>query len=89
MQATIDLTLLHPPTVFRVIRERGGVDDADMLRTFNLGAGLIAVVAPGLVERVRIHLGKHGYESAVIGEIVANGDVATGKVGFVGAIGWG
>ncbi len=88
LQAAIDLALLDPPTVFRVIRERGGVEDADMLRTFNLGAGLIAVVAPEVVEQVQGHLAGHGCASAVIGEIVTNEDATAGKVGFRGMLGW-
>jgi phosphoribosylaminoimidazole (AIR) synthetase len=64
------------------------VDDADMLRTFNLGAGLLLVVAPDLLERAQAHLASQGYESAAIGEIVASEDTATSKVVFAGAIGW-
>jgi phosphoribosylformylglycinamidine cyclo-ligase len=88
LRADIDLALLRPPAVFRTIRDWGGVDDADMLRTFNLGAGLIMVVAPDFADRARSHLAAHGCESAVIGEIVAGADATAGKVAFGGAIGW-
>ena len=59
-----------------------------MLRTFNLGAGLIAGLAPELVAQARTHLATQGYDSAIIGEIVASDDPAASKVGFSGAIGW-
>ena len=71
MQAQIDLATLQPPAVFGVIRERGAVEDADMLRTFNMGAGLLVVAAPDAVETITAHLTAQGYESNVIGEIVA------------------
>jgi phosphoribosylformylglycinamidine cyclo-ligase len=88
LRAAIDLALLRPPTIFHAIRERGNVDDADMLRTYNLGAGLLLVVAPDMLERAQAHLARQGYESAPIGEIVASGDPAAGKVAFTGTIGW-
>jgi phosphoribosylformylglycinamidine cyclo-ligase len=88
LSAAIDLTQFNPPTVFRTIRERGGVDDADMLRTFNLGAGLIAVLTRNLVAQAQAHLASQGYDSAIIGEIVASDDPAATKVGFSGTIGW-
>jgi phosphoribosylformylglycinamidine cyclo-ligase len=88
LRAEIDLAAIKPPTVFRTIRERGNVEDADMLRTFNLGAGLVMVVAPDLLERAQAHLTGHGYESVVIGEIGASEDAAAGKVAFAGTIGW-
>ncbi|MFN8539671.1 MAG: phosphoribosylformylglycinamidine cyclo-ligase [Thermomicrobiales bacterium] len=88
LRADIDLTQLRPPTIFHVIRERGNVEDADMLRTYNLGAGLLMVVAPELLERAQAHLARQGYESTAIGEIVVSEDPAAGKVAFTGKIGW-
>lgn len=88
LQATIDLATLRLPTVFQVIAERGGVDDADMLRTFNLGAGLLIVAAPGVVAEVSAHLAAQGYESAVVGEIGATAQKAAPKVVFTGALAW-
>lgn len=87
LQATIDLGTLRPPTVFRVIRERGGTDDADMLRTFNLGAGLLIVAAPEAADEIGAHLAARGYESADIGAIGAAADTAP-KVAFTGALAW-
>lgn len=56
--------------IFRLIRDVGGVEDADMLRTFNLGVGMTMVCDPAAVEGVREHLSRHGCESYVIGRIV-------------------
>ncbi|HEX6140518.1 MAG TPA: phosphoribosylformylglycinamidine cyclo-ligase [Candidatus Limnocylindria bacterium] len=38
------------PRIFSLIQERGDVPDAEMVRTFNLGIGLTAVVRPDLVD---------------------------------------
>ncbi|HEU5327929.1 MAG TPA: phosphoribosylformylglycinamidine cyclo-ligase, partial [Thermomicrobiales bacterium] len=86
LHARIDLGAIAPPPVFRVIHEHGGVDDADMLRTFNLGVGLALVVAPGAVDGVRQHLA--GWDCACwpIGVIEAGGE--SGKVVFAGTLGW-
>ena len=88
LRARIDLAALTPPPVFGVIRARGGVDDADMLRTFNLGAGLLIVAAPEAVEPIAAHLAGQGYESGVIGEIVAADGGEGGRVAFSGALTW-
>ncbi len=88
LTATIDLPALRPPTVFRVIRERGGVDDADMLRTFNLGAGLLLVAAPDALAEIGAHLTARGYENTVVGTIGPAADPAIGRVTFTGALPW-
>ena len=88
LQAQIDLSALHPPAVFGVIRERGAVEDADMLRTFNLGAGLLVVAAPDAVAAITAHLTAQGYASNVIGEIVPAAETAARRVAFTGAIAW-
>jgi phosphoribosylformylglycinamidine cyclo-ligase len=38
------------PRIFSLIQERGDIPDAEMVRTFNLGIGLTAVVRPEMVE---------------------------------------
>ena len=88
LQARIDLATLRPPAVFGVIRERGGVNDADMLRTFNLGAGLLVVAAPEAVEEIAAHLTARGYENRVIGAIVPATGAEGGRVAFTGALAW-
>jgi len=37
VDAVVDLDAVRPQSVFHVIRDVGAVDDADMLRTFNMG----------------------------------------------------
>lgn len=52
LSAQIDLSRLEILPIFNLIRERAGVDDAEMLKTFNLGAGMVAVVRPEDVQPV-------------------------------------
>ncbi len=46
LAAQIRLSSWTPPPVFHWLADRGGIDEHEMLRTFNCGIGLIAVVAP-------------------------------------------
>jgi phosphoribosylformylglycinamidine cyclo-ligase len=61
------------PPIFRLIRENGGIEDAEMFRTFNMGVGMVLVVAPGDAERTVTLFAKRGLKAWVIG------DVARGK----------
>jgi phosphoribosylformylglycinamidine cyclo-ligase len=41
------------PRIFSLLQEAGDIPDAEMVRTFNLGIGLTAVVRPELVDAAR------------------------------------
>ena len=57
--------------VFQALQARGGVEDAEMFRTFNMGIGYIVVVAPERADRVAAALSAAGETVRAIGEIVA------------------
>lgn len=57
----LDRASWQVPAIFRTIQERGRVDDAEMLATFNLGIGMVLVMAPAQVPPGAL----------VIGEVVA------------------
>jgi len=59
------------PPVFRLIRRGGDVRLAEMRDVFNLGVGMIAVVPPGAVDRVRTAAARSGDETWIVGDIVA------------------
>ena len=84
VSARLDLGALRVPDVFKMIRDRGGVSDEDMIRTFNLGVGLALVCAGNAQERFCEHLGAQGYEAWPIGEIVDG----SGEVELSGQIEW-
>ena len=50
--ATLDVPSWTPPPLFGYIQEHGRVDDAEMFNVFNMGVGMIAVVAPDDVDGV-------------------------------------
>ncbi len=45
------------PAVFRLLRELGEIDDREMLRTFNMGIGIIVCVPPGSAQEALDVLG--------------------------------
>ncbi len=67
--ARLDLAAVNVPPIFGWLARTGGVAEAEMLRTFNCGVGMIVVVAPGDVERVRAALAEENKRSFVFGEI--------------------
>jgi phosphoribosylformylglycinamidine cyclo-ligase len=64
------------PALFRVIQEGGRISDDEMFRTFNMGVGMIAVVAPGDLHDVEHSLERRGETSFVIGTVVPGEGVA-------------
>jgi len=58
------------PPVFTAMQRLGGVEDGEMLRTFNMGIGMVCVVAPDLVPALEAHLDAVGERHFVIGAIV-------------------
>ncbi len=63
------------PAVFRLIQEHGPVNEAEMLRTFNLGIGLVCIVAPEQREPALETLEAAGERAWHLGEVAA-GDSA-------------
>jgi phosphoribosylformylglycinamidine cyclo-ligase len=64
------------PALFRIIQKGGGVPDEEMLRTFNMGIGMVVVVAPGDLHDVEHSLERRGEASFVIGRVVAGSGVS-------------
>jgi phosphoribosylformylglycinamidine cyclo-ligase len=70
MHAAIDRTCWTPPPIFRWLQRIGRVPDADMLRTFNMGIGLIAACAAEHATTLIDALAAAGEPGAVnIGEV--------------------
>lgn len=44
---TLDRSVWHVPPIFRLIQQRGQVIDDEMHRVFNMGIGMVVIVAPG------------------------------------------
>lgn len=58
------------PPVFKLIQEIGEVAEEEMMRTFNMGIGLVAVVPENRAGAVMAHLEERGEKSYLIGEVV-------------------
>ncbi len=58
------------PPVFRVIEERGGVDPAELYHVFNMGIGMVALVAPDAAEDILRFIRRQGHAAWEIGEVV-------------------
>lgn len=76
--ARVDTASWRPPAVFGVLARAGGVARREMYRVFNMGVGMLGVVAPaeadGLVSRLR----ERGEEAWIAGEVVAGTGVEMG-----------
>lgn len=84
LDASIDRSAIRVLPIFKTIREVGNVDEADMLRTFNMGVGMTLVAAPEAAAGILKHLNDRGCESYPIGTIVKG----SGKVQYAGQVNW-
>ena len=71
LDLAIDWTSWKPNPIFALIQETGGVEDAEMRKTFNLGIGLVFVVAPEDEEHLNALLRERHEEPLRIGEVVS------------------
>ncbi|MDE0027249.1 MAG: phosphoribosylformylglycinamidine cyclo-ligase [Spirochaetaceae bacterium] len=86
--AQIDLSRIVVPEIFAVLRAAGSLPDAEMLRVFNCGAGMLAVVAAGSDGEVRSAAAAAGVACYPVGRIVAADAAAPDRVAFRGALRW-
>ncbi|MFP4451141.1 MAG: phosphoribosylformylglycinamidine cyclo-ligase, partial [Rhodosalinus sp.] len=80
--ARIDLGAWALPPVFGWLRAAGGVAEDEMLKSFNCGIGMVAVVAPDRAEALAALLATGGERVAVIGRVETGQGVAyDGRLG--------
>ena len=72
--AKIEKSALWIDPIFRIIQRKGNVSEHDMFNTFNMGTGMVLVVAREDVDRAADALNSEGMGSRVIGEIVPGGE---------------
>jgi len=70
-RAVLHRTRWPVPPVFALIQERGKVQDDEMIRTFNMGLGLLLVVPRNQGESAVTHLHRLGERAWVVGAIAA------------------
>ncbi|MGY6411815.1 MAG: phosphoribosylformylglycinamidine cyclo-ligase [Alkalilacustris sp.] len=75
LRADIDLAAWSLPPVFAWLAETGGIAEGEMLRTFNCGIGMVAVVAPDRAPPLAALLEEAGSPARVIGRIAPGAGV--------------
>jgi phosphoribosylformylglycinamidine cyclo-ligase len=70
VDARFDLSSWTVPPLFRVLQREGGVEQAEMFRAFNMGVGMVAVVAADDADAVVRELSAAGERAWIAGEIV-------------------
>ncbi len=67
--ANIDRSTWEVPPIFRIIREMGDIEELEMFRTFNMGIGMVLVVAPADADEVLLRLKGLKETARIIGTI--------------------
>jgi phosphoribosylformylglycinamidine cyclo-ligase len=70
----IDLTRLHVLPVFKWLSAQAGIAELEMLRTFNCGIGMVAIVKADAVPRVTEVLASSGETASHLGQVVEAND---------------
>ena len=66
----IDLPRLPVLPVFKWLAEQGSIAELELLRTFNCGIGMIAIVRPDAIEEVTGILTESGESVTLLGEVI-------------------
>lgn len=82
--AEIDLAAVEILPLFKIIRESGQIDFADMLRTYNLGVGLVAILAEREVDKLQRVFEHFKLKAYKIGTIIPGEE----RISCVGALRW-
>lgn len=73
--AEIDLGAWDLPPVFRWLAEAGGMEQAELLKTFNAGIGMVLVVAPDRAGALADLLGGMGETVVTLGKVLSGAGV--------------
>ncbi|HEY2446665.1 MAG TPA: phosphoribosylformylglycinamidine cyclo-ligase [Rhizomicrobium sp.] len=74
LDAEIDLAAWQRAPLFAWLARAGGIEDVEMLRTFNCGIGMVAVVAPEQAQPCIDAFDGAGESARAIGRLVAGSD---------------
>ena len=81
VDAIVDRATWRPQHIFDLVQTRGRIDQSEMEITFNMGVGMMAIVAGADHERALAFLRGRGLEAWAVGEIIDG----TGEVQMVGS----
>ena len=77
LSATVDRATWRPQAVFDLVQAKGRVQQSEMERTFNMGVGMVALVAPADVDRALALLTARHVPAWVAGEVVPGDGTVT------------
>ncbi len=83
--AKLDLSQISPPSVFGWLSKAGGVEQSEMLRTFNCGVGMIVVVSAENANAVKAVLEANGETVVQMGELIKD---EKSEVTYEGTLSW-
>ncbi|MEY3799153.1 MAG: hypothetical protein RLZZ406_454 [Pseudomonadota bacterium] len=69
-QAVLHRDSWQMPELFRWLQMKGGVADAEMVRVFNCGIGMVVIVSPAQAEAAIKSLSAQGLKAWTVGEVV-------------------
>ena len=76
IDAVVNISTWERPAIFKWLQEQGNVAEAELLRTFNCGIGMMVIVPADTADAALASLQASGEDAYLIGEIVAgNGQV--------------
>ncbi|MDL9936171.1 phosphoribosylformylglycinamidine cyclo-ligase [Gordonia sp. ABSL1-1] len=84
LTAELERSTWTPAPIFSLIGHRGRVAQLEMERTFNMGVGMVAVVAPEDTDRAQAVLTARHVDNWVLGTIKRAADADTDRVELVG-----
>ena len=84
LNARIDLGKIRILPIFKTLKKFGALEDSDMLRTFNMGVGMTAVVRKEFADEAVAHLKQFDVVAYPVGAIKAGKK----EVEFSGALQW-
>lgn len=84
LDADIDTNRIKILPIFKILKKFGNLEDNDMLRTFNMGVGMTAVIKEDFADEMKKHLKKFGVDAYEIGKITKGNK----KVNLRGKLNW-
>jgi phosphoribosylformylglycinamidine cyclo-ligase len=70
LDVSLDLSAVPVLPVFKWLAATGGISTTEMLRTFNCGVGMVAVVDRDLADAAIERFAAHGEKTVRLGEVV-------------------
>ncbi|MBQ2042546.1 MAG: phosphoribosylformylglycinamidine cyclo-ligase [Firmicutes bacterium] len=75
--AVIDRASVKIPPIFSLLQKKGGIPERDMFNTYNMGVGMVVIVAPGDADKALEVLKESGEDAYVIGKVAKGEDKIT------------